>query len=116
MNRKVDDTLVPVPVGLLAQVKAMSSFLKYETMSFEKVWDDIGNRCEEVEENLSASMDIVAQARAIFEFEKKEGAKAAQDLVNELIATMPGDEGKTYMGLVAITLRKLSKKYEEESK
>ena len=113
MSKKVDDTLVLVPVGLLAQIKAMSSFLKYETMSFEKVWDDIGNRCEEVEENLSTSMDIVAQARAIFEFEKKEGAKAAQDLVNELIATMPGDEGKTYMGLVAITLRKLSKKYEE---
>lgn len=113
MSKRIDDTLVPVPVGLLAQIKAMSSFLKYETMSFEKVWDDIGNRCEEVEENLSTSMDIVAQARAIFEFEKKEGAKAAQDLVNELIATMPGDEGKTYMGLVAITLRKLSKKYEE---
>lgn len=114
MNRKVDDTLVPVPVGLLAQVKAMSSFFEYETMSFEKVWGDIDRRCEDVEENLSTSMDIVAQARVIFEIEKMEGEKEAQKLIDELVAKMPGEDGKTYMGFVAITLWKLRKKYEEE--
>ena len=115
MNKKIDDTLVPVPVGLLAQIKAMSSFLKYETMDFEKVWSDINDRCEETTKGLSVSMDIVAQARAIFEFEKKEGPKEAQELVNELIAKMPGEKGTMYMALIARTLQKLSKQYEEEN-
>lgn len=34
MSKRIDDTLVPVPVGLLAQIKAMSLFHKCETMSF----------------------------------------------------------------------------------
>lgn len=116
MNRKVDDTLVPVPVGLLAQVKAMSSFFEYETMSFEKVWGDIDRRCEDIEENLSTSMDIVAQARVIFEIEKMKGEKEAQKLIGKLAAKMSGEDGKTYMGLIAVTLWKLRKQYEEESK
>lgn len=94
----------------------MSAFHDYKTMNFEKIWDDIDDRCEETKEGLSGFVNMMGIVHSIFEFEKKEGAKAAQDLVNELIATMPGDEGKTYMGLIAITLQKLSKKYEEESK
>ena len=31
MSKKVDDTLVPVPVKLLAQLKAMSAFHRYQT-------------------------------------------------------------------------------------
>lgn len=114
MNRKVDDTLVPVPVGLLAQLKAMSAFRRYQTMDIKEVWDEIDKQCEKVEENLSASMNIVTQARVIFEIEKMEGEKEAQKLIDELVAKMPGEDGKTYMGFVAITLWKLRKKYEEE--
>ena len=113
MSKRIDDTLVPVPVGLLAQIKAMSLFHKCETMSFEKVWGDIDRRCEEAEEGLSTSMDIVVHARALFEIEKSEGKKEAQELIDEMMASVPGENGKTYMGLVAITLQKLNKRYEE---
>ena len=113
MSKKVDDTLVPVPVGLLAQLKAMSAFNWYQTMNIEEVWNEIDKQCEKVEENLSTSMNIVAQARTLFEIEKREGKREAQKLIDEMMISAPGDEGKTYMGLVAITLRKLNKQYEE---
>ena len=114
MSKRIDDTLVPVSVGLLAQLKAMSAFRRYQTMDIKEVWSDINDRCEETTKGLSVSMDIVAQARAIFEFEKREGPKEAQELVNELIAKMPGEKGKMYMALIAKTLQKLNKQYEEE--
>lgn len=113
MSKKVDDTLVPVPVKLLAQLKAMSAFHRYQTMNIEEVWNEIDKQCEKVEENLSTSMNIVAQARALFEIEKSEGKREAQELIDEMMTSAPGDEGQVYMGLVALTLRKLSKKYEE---
>lgn len=116
MSKRIDDTLVPVSVGLLAQLKAMSAFRRYQTMDIKEVWDEIDKQCEKVEENLSASMNIVAQARALFEIEKSEGKKEAQELIDEMMTNAPGDDGKIYMGLVAITLRKLNKRYEEENK
>lgn len=116
MSKRIDDTLVPVPVGLLAQLKAMSAFRRYQTMSFEKVWDDIDGRCEEVEENLSAVMNMVANSRIIFEVEKTEGAKEAEELVNEMMTKAQDEEGEMYMALIAKTLQKLSKKYEEGNK
>ncbi|MDB7641241.1 hypothetical protein PND19_01135 [Ligilactobacillus ruminis] len=115
MSKKVDDTLIPVPVGLLAQLKAMSAFRRYKTMSFEKVWDDIDGRCEEVEDNLSAVMNMVANSRIIFEVEKTEGVKEAEELVNEMMAKTQDEEGKMYMALIAKTLQKLNKRYEEEN-
>lgn len=113
MSKKVDDTLVPVPVKLLAQLKAMSAFHRYQTMNIEEVWNEIDKQCEKVEENLSTSMNIVAQARALFEIEKSEGKREAQELIDEMMTSAPGDEGQVYMGLVAITLRKLNKQYEK---
>ncbi len=116
MNRKVDDTLVPVPVGLLVQLKAMSAFRRYKTMSFDEIWDDIDKRCEEAEENLSAVVNMLTNARVIFEVEKTEGVKEAEELVNEMMDKAPDEEGKMYMALVARTLQKLSKEYEEGKK
>lgn len=57
MSKKVDDTLVPVPVKLLAQLKAMSAFHRYQTMNIEEVWNEIDKQCEKVEENLSTSVN-----------------------------------------------------------
>lgn len=113
MNKRVDDTLVPVPVGLLAQIKAMSSFLKYQTMSFEEIWDDIDKRCEEVAKDLSGYVNVVGIAHALFEIEKSEGPEGAQDLIDEIITGMSSEEVNGFMALVARELRRLSKKYKE---
>lgn len=116
MNRKVDDTLVPVPVGVLAQLKAMSAFSNYKTMNVKEVWNDIDRRCEEVEKGLSDFIDVMTTAYSIFEIENNEGPEEARKLIDEMIVKMPHEEADGFMIFVAMELRRLRAEYEEESK
>ena len=116
MNEEIEKILVPVPAGLLVQLKAMSAFQRYKTMSFEEIWDDIDKRCEEVAKDLSGYVNVVGIAHALFEIEKSEGPEGAQDLIDEIITGMSSEEVNGIMALVARELRRLSAEYKEESK
>lgn len=114
MNKDVDNMTVPVPMKVLAQLKAMSAFSAYETMNASEVWAELDECCEKVEKGLSVSLDIVAQARGLFEIQKTEGMKEAHELIDEMRNNAPQDVADIYMTLVAITLQKLDRQYEEK--
>lgn len=116
MNKGFGKIFVPVPAETLAQLIAMSAFNKFETMSFEKVRDDIDNQCEKTAEGLSGYVNVTGIARSIFEVEKSKGAKEAQTLIDRIMTGMSGKECEEFMKLVAKALHELNKKYEERNK
>lgn len=115
MNKKVGEILVPVPVKALVQLKTMSAFHDYKTMNFEKIWDDIDDRCEETKEGLSGFVNMMGIVHSIFEVEKSEGLKEAQKIADETMAEMSGEHGDEVMALIAKELRELSVEYKEEN-
>lgn len=113
MNEEIEKILVPVPAGLLVQLKAMSAFQRYKTMSFAEIWSDIDDRCEEVEKGLSDFIDVMTTAYSIFEIENNEGPEEARKLIDEIIVKMPHEEADGFMIFVVMELRRLRAEYKE---
>lgn len=114
MHKGLGKIFVPVPAETLAQLIAMSAFNEFETMSFEKVWDDIDKQCEKTAGGLSGYVYVTGIARSISEVEKGKGAKEAQTLIDRIMTRMSGKECKEFMKLVAKASHELNKKHEEE--
>lgn len=111
MSKRIDDTLVPVPAGVLAALEAVCTFAHCKTINHKEMLEIISSRAEEVEEGLSGTISMLSLAYVIFETEKTHGKKAAKKVTSEILGRFQGEKKELVARFVADTIDDFERMY-----